>query len=1162
MEIRKDPGRIITFYSYKGGTGRSMAVANVAWLLASAGKKVLMVDWDLEAPGLHRYVHPFLDDSDLTASEGVIDFVISYIEEASSKKLDERLDPKWFAPYANITRFAVPLDYDFPSGGTLDFIPAGKQGPAYAGRVNSFNWRDFYVQIGGRAVLEEARARMRDRYEFILIDSRTGVSDTSGICTVQLPDDVVICFTPNMQSVTGAAAAARSMLDQRPTTPLHLFPVAMRVEAGELDKTAAMRKYAMGRFLDLMSDATVEAGARNQYWHDVEVPHVPFYAFEEQMAYFKDSPNQVAGVLGSMKRLVWHLTKLDVRDAPGPDPDTQNRILATYAGVWAGPPQIATPEVSKQFVYISYSEHSLPAARSANPTSLTSVGLPVDAVPAGAEVVTAADLPRIGSWMEVFRGVLRRSFAMFLVVDEHGVSPIQQRELVVALDHRLRVGNSAFPITAVAAPGLGLSQFPGLAAPNGESCPYPGLRPFNSEDAAVFFGHEAFLEKLVELMVFGPAIVLSGKPGTGKTSAIQGGLVPKLLLQDAPHPIWKVAVCMLSGEPLACIAEALVRARGIAPFDSQVQQETSELVARLSREGTGVFKELVSSVLSTWPLADRIAIVIETGELRLESQYLKSTFRDMTTVSFIIITKAPDATQIAMPTLSKDDLVRAIEQPALLAGCSMDAGLAARIAADLENQEDSLALLQFCMTHLWQRRVERVIRTADYEAMGGAQGAVAIWAEEILSTLSPTEQELAMRVMCQMVGISDEGTYQPRQLRSDLIPEPLREIVMKLVKAGLLVVEPAGTPDTPSYSLFHLPLALRLPRLKTALAENTDFLQWRNAFEFTAEEYSRHPTYSALLRGDALVTAQKWRDSRPDEFTPREVDFINRSEEESRRTDAVIDKRRPRTAILIAGLVFAFVVALVFYLIVRPSSKSASTLVGAAYQNRQNNNLQGAIADLTQSLTMHPGPILAAEIYSDRAYCYKLAGDWGKSIPDLTAALAAEPAYADKVRLLNDRAYAYIQVRKPEAALADYTAVLDLDPKDSMAASNRQWLTNLLMRTITSFSVNVSPTAFGVERQGIYNWKEVGDLWFEYPVGAKVAINRFRLVERTTVDQCSGGVFQKLAKGSGATDERVFIPDLGCDKMILKYWKGQMWLDVGEMYQITSQRVTPPPSHS
>src|ERR1051325_7476018 len=78
----RPPGRIITFYSYKGGTGRSMAVANVAWILASNGKRVLCIDWDLEAPGLHRYFHPFLDDKELCQSRGLIDFFSAFVAGA------------------------------------------------------------------------------------------------------------------------------------------------------------------------------------------------------------------------------------------------------------------------------------------------------------------------------------------------------------------------------------------------------------------------------------------------------------------------------------------------------------------------------------------------------------------------------------------------------------------------------------------------------------------------------------------------------------------------------------------------------------------------------------------------------------------------------------------------------------------------------------------------------------------------------------------------------------------------------------------------------------------------------------------------------------------------------------------------------------------------
>ena len=69
-------GQVITFYSYKGGTGRTMNLANIAYLLAKRrNKKVLVIDWDLEAPGLDRYFDDFVLENQLEANEGLIDFL-------------------------------------------------------------------------------------------------------------------------------------------------------------------------------------------------------------------------------------------------------------------------------------------------------------------------------------------------------------------------------------------------------------------------------------------------------------------------------------------------------------------------------------------------------------------------------------------------------------------------------------------------------------------------------------------------------------------------------------------------------------------------------------------------------------------------------------------------------------------------------------------------------------------------------------------------------------------------------------------------------------------------------------------------------------------------------------------------------------------------------
>src|SRR5262245_18579925 len=138
-------GRIITFYSYKGGTGRSMLLANVAWILASNGKKVLTVDWDLGPPGLHHYFRPYLIDPDVKASNGVIDLVIDLATAAVTPvNKGHELADDWYVGHADILRYATSLDWEFPGAGTIDFVPAGRQHSAYASRVNSFDWQKFY----------------------------------------------------------------------------------------------------------------------------------------------------------------------------------------------------------------------------------------------------------------------------------------------------------------------------------------------------------------------------------------------------------------------------------------------------------------------------------------------------------------------------------------------------------------------------------------------------------------------------------------------------------------------------------------------------------------------------------------------------------------------------------------------------------------------------------------------------------------------------------------------------------------------------------------------------------------------------------------------------------------------------------------------------------
>jgi MinD-like ATPase involved in chromosome partitioning or flagellar assembly len=337
-------GRVITFYSYKGGTGRSMLMANVAWILASNGRRVLAIDWDLEAPGLHRFFDPFLQDPELTHSQGVIDALIDYSDAAVTPGSGQE-SRDWFHEYANWSRYAVSLEWEFPGDGTLDLIPAGRQAPDYARRVNSFDWAALYERFSGGLFLEAVRQRQIRDYDFVLIDSRTGVSDTSGICTVSLPDDLVVCFTLNHQSILGASAVARSIVQQRTGAlgdrNIRIWPVPTRVENAEQFRRDQARLAAQAHFNSLLS---VGPGDREKYWGVVEVPYIPYYAYEEVLAVFADRPGAQGSMLGSIEFLIKQITAGEVDGMPPLDEHLRADVLrrSGWAGRGGAPPVVLT----------------------------------------------------------------------------------------------------------------------------------------------------------------------------------------------------------------------------------------------------------------------------------------------------------------------------------------------------------------------------------------------------------------------------------------------------------------------------------------------------------------------------------------------------------------------------------------------------------------------------------------------------------------------------------------------------------------------------------------------------------------------------------------------------------------------------------------------------
>ncbi|MFD5406632.1 FxSxx-COOH system tetratricopeptide repeat protein [Streptomyces griseorubiginosus] len=317
----RESGTIVTFYSFKGGTGRTMALANVAWILASNGKRVLAMDWDLEAPGLHRYFAPFLGDPELGSTPGVIDLIREF-DLARPRPAGGD-----YSRQARVERFASALTWTFDSGGYVLFVSPGQRTPEYSEKINTYDWRGFYEQRDGAAFLGALREDMRNNYDYALIDSRTGWSDTSGITTVLMPDVLVNCFTLNTQSVDGSASVAADV--RRVAPHVKIFPVPMRVEDAEQEKLAISRGHARHRFQEFLKD-TPRAADPDSYWGSVEIPYKPFYAYEEVLATVADTPRQPASLLGAYERLTSVITDGQVTALRPVDEPVRRQLLARF----------------------------------------------------------------------------------------------------------------------------------------------------------------------------------------------------------------------------------------------------------------------------------------------------------------------------------------------------------------------------------------------------------------------------------------------------------------------------------------------------------------------------------------------------------------------------------------------------------------------------------------------------------------------------------------------------------------------------------------------------------------------------------------------------------------------------------------------------------------
>ena len=311
-----------------------MAVATVAWILASNGSRVLAIDCDLRKPTLHKYFGPFLGKK---SSQGFIDYLWDYATSArhltrGRKQLYSIQAPEIGTRHCN-------------SGGTgqLDVILAGETTTSDL-RARYFSWAEFFDLLSGRRLLERLFARFSAEYDFVLVDLPSGVTMRRAVINVvQLSDELVLCFSYDAESIQQTAEYATGMRSTQLEKP-RVVTAAMLVEYVELSLLEKTRLYAQQRFQALQPGAAVL---------ELEVPYVPFYRYQYRSlpggnrSELPGSLLRLAQVINSAHGLQWidPWKKTAIRREPAPETADKGHVDS-----WAATPY----EGDGPYIFVSY----------------------------------------------------------------------------------------------------------------------------------------------------------------------------------------------------------------------------------------------------------------------------------------------------------------------------------------------------------------------------------------------------------------------------------------------------------------------------------------------------------------------------------------------------------------------------------------------------------------------------------------------------------------------------------------------------------------------------------------------------------------------------------------------------------------------------------------
>ena len=491
-------------------------------------------------------------------------------------------------------------------------------------------------------------------------------------------------------------------------------------------------------------------------------------------------------------------------------------------------------------------------------------------------------------------------------------------------------------------------------------CPYRGLAAFREADAPYFYGREAFTEYLDECIQKRSMSVIVGSSGTGKSSAVFAGLLPRL--QDDWR--WLLTDLRPSSDPFSALASALSPAQQAGLKESDRWIETQKQADAL-REGELTLSELVEGILENSKNADRLLLFIDQFEelyTRCPVAGLRRRFLDVlldavatgedqqgSPLGLVLTLRADFMGQalayrsfadalndhsLILGPMDQAELRAAIEEPAQKQGAAFEPGLVTRILNDIGAEPGNLPLLEFALTLLWEQLDQGWLTHVAYEEIGQVGGALARYAEDVFLALEESQRGDAQRIFIQLVQ-PGRGTEDTRRLgtRSEMGDERWNLIQHLADKRLVVTGQEEGGRQT--VEIIHEALIREWSRLRDWIDSDRDFRVWQENLRTTLRQWEDSDrNLGALLHGVALSKAETWLIERIDDLSKAERWFIQASlaEQRDRQKAETIRQAREKTLerrsrlflqVMVIVLLLATGISIGFVLVARKEARQA-----------------------------------------------------------------------------------------------------------------------------------------------------------------------------------------------------------------------------------------------